>query len=82
MPENNDVRREELLIQRDELRERHDKIMAELNHGLDADLEEQTTQLENRDTLLEIERVTSEQLLKIEEDLGKLGDDPEYASSK
>ncbi len=77
-----DARREELLKQRDELRQRHDKIMADLNHGLEADLEEQAIQLENRDTLLEIERVTSEQLVRIEEELGKLGDDPEYASSR
>ncbi len=77
-----DARREELLKQRDELRQRHDKIMADLNHGLEADLEEQAIQLENRDTLLEIERVTSEQLIRIEEELGKLGDDPEYASSR
>ena len=77
-----DAHREELLKQREELRERHTRIMADLNHGLDADLEEQATKLENRDTLLEIERVTSEQLLKIEEDLVKLGDDPEYASSR
>ncbi len=77
-----DARREELLKQRDELRDRHDKIMADLNHGLEADLEEQAIQLENRDTLLEIERVTSEQLVRIEEELGKLGDDPEYASSR
>ena len=74
--------REDLLKQRDDLRARHDKIMADLNHGLEADLEEQAIQLENRDSLLEIERVTSEQLVRIEEELSKLGDDPEYASSR
>ena len=54
--------RETLIGKRDELLERLERIRDDLNSGLEADSEEQALQLENRDTLLEIARVTEEEL--------------------
>jgi hypothetical protein len=52
-----------------ELGARLDKIKADLKGGLEADWEEQAVQLENRDVLLEIARVTEEELEKVKADL-------------
>jgi RNA polymerase-binding transcription factor DksA len=54
-----------LLEKKQELQERLDRIKADLRGGLDADSEEQAVQLENHDVLLEIARVTEEELQKV-----------------
>ncbi len=54
---------------RDELRQRLEAIRKELRGGLDHDLEDQAIQLENRDTLLEIARVTEQELARVEQQL-------------
>jgi len=65
--------KEELLKKRKELMDRVDAIKADIRKGLDADSEERAIQLENRDTLYEIERVSLEEIAKIDEQLKKLG---------
>ncbi|NNE38627.1 MAG: hypothetical protein HKN08_10020 [Gammaproteobacteria bacterium] len=57
--------KQELLAKKAELEERLEKIQNDMKAGLDADWEEQAVQLENRDVLLEIARVTEEELQKI-----------------
>ena len=64
--------KEELLKKRQELVDRVDSIKADYRKGLDADSEERAIQLENRDTLYEIERVCLEEIAKIDEQLKKL----------
>jgi len=66
--------RDNLLEKRDELLQRLERIRQDLQGGLDADAEEQAQQLENRDTLLEIARVTEEELDKVLADLKKIGE--------
>lgn len=61
--------RETLLDKKKELEERLAKIKKDLGHELSADFEEQATELENRDVLLEIARVTEEELTKINAEL-------------
>ncbi|MCG8435094.1 MAG: hypothetical protein MJA83_13790 [Gammaproteobacteria bacterium] len=78
----NAKKRKELLERRVELVERLEKIKTDLNHSMEADIEEQTAQHENRDTLLEMERVTSEELQKVEEDLSVLDEDIDVQSSQ
>ncbi len=58
--------RAELIKRRDELRERLTAIRRDLAGGLTRDLEDQAQQLENQDTLMEIARVTEEELEKVE----------------
>lgn len=65
--------RAELEHRRDELIARLESIRRDLASGLDADLEEQSQQLENRDTVLEIERVTREELDNVRKELDALG---------
>ena len=60
-----DASKEDLLKQKSELEARLQKIKSDLSGGLDADFEEQAVQLENRDVLLEIMRVTEEELQKV-----------------
>ena len=48
-----------------ELEERLEKIKQDIGSGISADFEEQATELENRDVLLEIARVTEEELQAI-----------------
>ena len=60
-----DTSKEELLNQKKELEARLQKIKTDLSGGLEADFEEQAVQLENRDVLLEIMRVTEEELQKV-----------------
>lgn len=59
------MNRKELQKKKKELRERLQKIQKDLSGKLDADFSEQAVQLENRDVLLEIQRVTLEELEKI-----------------
>lgn len=66
--------RSELKQKRDRLRERLASIRRDLDSGLDRDLEDQAQQLENRDTLLEIARVTEQELREVEVRLNELGD--------
>ena len=54
--------KEELLSKRQELQDRIDRIRKDIAGGLEADFAEQATQLENRDVLLEIMRVSEEEL--------------------
>ena len=53
---------EELLKKKKELQERLEKIKQDMANGLSADSEEQAIELENRDVLMEIARVTQEEL--------------------
>lgn len=66
--------RNDLERKRDRLTERLASIRRELDSGLDRDLEDQAQQLENRDTLLEIARVTEEELRDVEIQLRESGD--------
>jgi RNA polymerase-binding transcription factor DksA len=60
----------ELMIKKKELEERLEKIKKDLSTMLDANLEDQAIQLENRDVLLEIARVSEEELQRINIELG------------
>ena len=64
--------KEELLKKRKELMDRVEAIRADYRRGLDADSEERAVQLENRETLQEIERVTLEEIAKLDEQLKAL----------
>lgn len=64
--------RETLIRKKEELSERLERIQTDLAGGLDADFEEQAIQLENRDTLLEIARVTEEELEEVLKQLKKM----------
>lgn len=61
--------REALLNKKQELEERLDRIKKDISGRLEADFAEQATQLENRDVLLEIMRISEEEL---QETRGKL----------
>ena len=63
--------RENLLEKKRELEERLDRIKKDFASGLDADFEEQAAQLENRDVLLEIQRVSEEELLNVRKKLAE-----------
>ena len=64
-----EVNKAELMEKRRELEERLDKIKADIRGGLNSDFEEQAVELENRDVLLEIARVTEEELARIKREL-------------
>ncbi len=64
--------KQELMTKKAELEERLEKIKNDFKSGLDADWEEQAVQLENRDVLLEIARVSEEELQKINAELQKM----------
>lgn len=66
------MNRKQLEQRRDELRQRLESVRRDLGSALDRDLEEQAQQLENRDTLLEIGRVTEQELREIETQLREL----------
>ncbi|MCG8325175.1 MAG: hypothetical protein MI673_06630 [Thiotrichales bacterium] len=66
--------RSELLRKKQELEVRLDKIKQDLATGLNPDFEEQATELENRDVLYEIQRVTGEELEGIRQKLRQLDD--------
>ena len=61
-----------LVDRRDELLKRLNAIKNDYGRGLDANLEEQATQLENSEVLLEISRVTAEELTKVEQGIERL----------
>jgi RNA polymerase-binding transcription factor DksA len=61
-----------LLDKRQELEERLDRIRKDMSSKLDADFAEQATQLENRDVLLEIQRVSMEELEKTKQKLAAM----------
>jgi len=63
------MNKEGLISKKTELEERLEKIRQDLGRGLDADFAEQAVQLENHDVLLEIARVSEEELLKINKQL-------------
>lgn len=56
---------EQLLAKKQELETRLEKIKKDIASGISPDFEEQATELENRDVLLEIARVTEEELQNI-----------------
>ena len=58
-----------LLERKKELEDRLARIRGDLATRLDNDAEEQAVQLENRDVLLEIARVTEEELEKLDAEL-------------
>lgn len=62
----------QLQQRRDELRDRLERIRRDLQAELDRDLDEQALQLENRDTLIEIQRVTRQELARTEDQLAKI----------
>ena len=62
----------ELITKRDELQQRLDKIRKDLAGGVSADFEEQATEMENHDVLLEIARVSEEELESINKKLQQL----------
>lgn len=62
------------MARRDELRERLEAIRRDLRGGLARDLEDQATQLENYDTLLEIARLAEAELVKVEAQLSERDD--------
>lgn len=68
------MNRQQLEQRRDELRRRLESVRRDLGSALDRDLEEQSQQLENRDTLLEIARVTEQELRDVEVQLRELGE--------
>ncbi len=72
------MNREELVRKRQELTDRLAAIRRDLGGGLARDLEDQAQQLENQDTLMEIARVTEQELERVERELSALdrGDAP------
>ncbi|MGY8815276.1 MAG: hypothetical protein ACKVHQ_11280 [Gammaproteobacteria bacterium] len=61
----NENDKQSLVKKKKELEERLNDIKNDIKGGLDADWEEQAVQLENRDVLLEIARVSEEELQKV-----------------
>lgn len=61
--------KETLLAKKKELEERLEKIKRDIGQKLSADSEEQATELENRDVILEIARVTEEELVRVSAEL-------------
>ena len=57
--------KEILLKKKKDLEARLEQIKQELAHKLSADSEEQATELENRDVIIEIARVTEEELAAV-----------------
>ncbi len=57
--------KETLLTKKKELEERLEKIKRDIGQKLSADSEEQATELENRDVILEIARLTEEELTSV-----------------
>ncbi len=64
--------REALLKRKAELEDRLDKIRADYGRGLDADSEEQATELENAEVLEELTRLAIEELGEVERQLAAL----------
>lgn len=66
--------KETLLAKKKELEERLERIKRDIGHKLSADSEEQATELENRDVILEIARVTEEELARVNAELNESND--------
>jgi hypothetical protein len=64
--------KQQLIEKQRELEARLEDIKEDLARGLDADSEERATQLENRDVLLEIQRVTEEELNRLNQQIADL----------
>lgn len=64
--------REQLLQRRDELTRRLDAIHADFRRGLSADSQERAAELENAETLAEIERVAALDLAEVNRQLAAL----------
>jgi RNA polymerase-binding transcription factor DksA len=62
-----------LLEKKKELEARLEKIRQDIAGGLNPDSEERATQLENRDVLYEIQRVTAEELEAVKKRLNQIG---------
>jgi aspartate/tyrosine/aromatic aminotransferase len=62
----------ELLLKKEELEQRLNKIRQDLATGFSADSEERATELENQDVLFEIARVSEEELESINKKLKQL----------
>lgn len=67
----NDHDKIELIKKKEELEERLARIQKDIAGGLNPDFSEQAVQLENRDVLLEIARVTEEELAAVKDKLKK-----------
>lgn len=65
-------RKRELIEKRDELIARFNAINMDFRQGLDRDLEECSLQLQNDEVLLEIARITTEELNKIDAALTRI----------
>ena len=65
-------RRDDLLQRRQELVRRLDAIRRDYERGLSADSEERAVELENAEVLTEIQRVTREELAKVDRALANL----------
>jgi RNA polymerase-binding transcription factor DksA len=65
--------KEELIKKRDEIQERLNKIEKDLRGNLDADLSEQSIQLENRETLEALRKVEIQELERLNAEIQKLG---------
>jgi len=63
--------KETLLSKKQELEERLERIKRDIGHKLSADSEEQATELENRDVILEIARVSEEELARVNVELNE-----------
>ncbi|MGI2259930.1 hypothetical protein [Shewanella sp. GXUN23E] len=61
--------KQELMQKRQQLVERVEAIRADYRRGLNTDSEERAQQLENRDTLYELERISLEEIARIDEQL-------------
>lgn len=61
-----------LLAKKKELEERLEKIKQDIAGGLNPDSEERATQLENREVLYEIQRVTNEELESVKKQLNQM----------
>ena len=69
---NDKNKKAQLLQKKQELEERLKKIQQDISGGLNPDFSEQAVQLENRDVLLEIARVTEEELETLKKQLSEL----------
>lgn len=65
-------RRNELIARRDALRARLEDIRSGYRGGLSADSEEQAVELQNAEVVAEIERITREELARVERELAAL----------
>ena len=68
------VTKDELLNKKAELQDRLEKIRKDLAGGYSADSEERATEMENCDVLLEIARITKQDLELIDKKLQQLND--------